>query len=82
MTDSLVIIKSAFVRELSRDCFRRARQPERIHPDHRARYRGAFLATLSAAIGHYGPDQGAGFITRPSARCWSLFIWTGWWQAG
>jgi len=37
---------------------------------------GAFLATLvGQAIGHYGPDQGAGFITATLGAIVVLFIW-------
>jgi uncharacterized membrane protein YeaQ/YmgE (transglycosylase-associated protein family) len=37
---------------------------------------GAFLATLiGQAIGHYGPDQGAGFVTATIGAIVVLFIW-------
>ena len=37
---------------------------------------GAFLATfVGQAIGHYGPDQGAGFITSTIGALVVLFIW-------
>jgi uncharacterized membrane protein YeaQ/YmgE (transglycosylase-associated protein family) len=37
---------------------------------------GAFLATfIGQAIGHYGPDQGAGFITSTFGALVVLFIW-------
>ncbi|MGX1348252.1 putative membrane protein YeaQ/YmgE (transglycosylase-associated protein family) [Bradyrhizobium elkanii] len=37
---------------------------------------GAFLATLiGQAIGHYGPEQGAGFITATVGALVVLFIW-------
>lgn len=37
---------------------------------------GAFLATwIGQAIGHYGPDQGAGFITATLGAIVVLFIW-------
>ena len=37
---------------------------------------GAFLATLiGQAIGHYGPGQGAGFITATIGALLVLFIW-------
>jgi uncharacterized membrane protein YeaQ/YmgE (transglycosylase-associated protein family) len=37
---------------------------------------GAFLATfIGQAIGHYGPDQGAGFITATIGAVVVLFIW-------
>jgi uncharacterized membrane protein YeaQ/YmgE (transglycosylase-associated protein family) len=37
---------------------------------------GAFLATfVGQAIGHYGPDQGAGFITSTFGALAVLFIW-------
>ena len=37
---------------------------------------GAFLATfIGQAIGHYGPDQGAGFITATIGAILVLFIW-------
>ena len=37
---------------------------------------GAFLATfIGQAIGHYGPDQGAGFITSTLGAVVVLFIW-------
>ena len=37
---------------------------------------GAFLATfVGQAIGHYGPDQGAGFITATIGALVVLFIW-------
>ena len=37
---------------------------------------GAFLATLiGQAIGHYGPDQGAGLITSVIGAIVVLFIW-------
>ena len=37
---------------------------------------GAFLATLiGQAIGHYGPDQGAGFVTATIGALVVLFIW-------
>ena len=37
---------------------------------------GAFLATfIGQAIGHYGPDQGAGFITATIGALLVLFIW-------
>jgi len=35
-----------------------------------------FLATfIGQAIGHYGPDQGAGFITATIGALIVLFIW-------
>jgi uncharacterized membrane protein YeaQ/YmgE (transglycosylase-associated protein family) len=37
---------------------------------------GAFLATaIGQAIGHYGPDQGAGYITSTIGALVVLFIW-------
>ena len=37
---------------------------------------GAFLATwIGQPIGHYGPDQGAGFITATIGALIVLFIW-------
>ncbi|MBV9532768.1 MAG: GlsB/YeaQ/YmgE family stress response membrane protein [Bradyrhizobium sp.] len=37
---------------------------------------GAFLATwVGQAIGHYSPDQGAGFITATIGAIVVLFIW-------
>ena len=37
---------------------------------------GAFLATwIGQAIGHYGPNQGAGFITATIGAIVVLFIW-------
>ena len=37
---------------------------------------GAFLATfVGQMIGHYGPDQGAGFITATIGALIVLFIW-------
>jgi uncharacterized membrane protein YeaQ/YmgE (transglycosylase-associated protein family) len=37
---------------------------------------GAFLATfIGQMIGHYGPDQGAGFITATIGAVVVLFIW-------
>ena len=37
---------------------------------------GAFLATfVGQAIGHYGPDQGAGFIMATIGALVVLFIW-------
>ena len=37
---------------------------------------GAFLATwIGQAVGHYGPDQGAGFITATIGAIVVLFIW-------
>ena len=37
---------------------------------------GAFLATwLGQVIGHYGPEQGAGFITATIGALVVLFIW-------
>jgi uncharacterized membrane protein YeaQ/YmgE (transglycosylase-associated protein family) len=37
---------------------------------------GAFLATfIGQAIGHYGADQGAGFITATIGAVVVLFIW-------
>jgi uncharacterized membrane protein YeaQ/YmgE (transglycosylase-associated protein family) len=37
---------------------------------------GAFLATfIGQAIGHYGPDQGAGLITGTLGAVVVLFIW-------
>ena len=37
---------------------------------------GAFLATfVGQAIGHYGPNQGAGFITATVGALVVLFIW-------
>ena len=37
---------------------------------------GAFLATLiGQSFGHYGPDQGAGFITATIGALIVLFIW-------
>lgn len=37
---------------------------------------GAFLATfVGQAIGHYSPDQGAGFITSTIGAIVVLFIW-------
>jgi uncharacterized membrane protein YeaQ/YmgE (transglycosylase-associated protein family) len=37
---------------------------------------GAFLATwIGQAVGHYGPDQGAGFITATIGAVVVLFIW-------
>ena len=38
---------------------------------------GAFLATfIGQQIGHYSPDQGAGFITSAIGAVVVLFIWT------
>jgi uncharacterized membrane protein YeaQ/YmgE (transglycosylase-associated protein family) len=37
---------------------------------------GAFLATfIGQQIGHYGPEQGAGFITATIGAIVVLFIW-------
>ena len=37
---------------------------------------GAFLATfVGQAVGHYGPNQGAGFITATIGALVVLFIW-------
>jgi uncharacterized membrane protein YeaQ/YmgE (transglycosylase-associated protein family) len=37
---------------------------------------GAFLATfIGQAVGHYGPDQGAGIITATIGALVVLFIW-------
>jgi uncharacterized membrane protein YeaQ/YmgE (transglycosylase-associated protein family) len=37
---------------------------------------GAFLATwIGQMMGHYGPDQGAGFITSTIGALIVLFIW-------
>jgi uncharacterized membrane protein YeaQ/YmgE (transglycosylase-associated protein family) len=37
---------------------------------------GAFLATfVGQAIGHYGPNQGAGFVTATIGALVVLFIW-------
>jgi uncharacterized membrane protein YeaQ/YmgE (transglycosylase-associated protein family) len=37
---------------------------------------GAFIATaIGQMIGHYGPDQGAGFITSTIGAIVVLFIW-------
>jgi uncharacterized membrane protein YeaQ/YmgE (transglycosylase-associated protein family) len=37
---------------------------------------GAFLATLiGQAVGHYGPNQGAGFVTATIGALVVLFIW-------
>src|SRR3974377_580117 len=37
---------------------------------------GAFLATwIGQAIGHYGPDQGAGFIMATIGALVVLFVW-------
>ena len=37
---------------------------------------GAFLATfVGQAVGHYGPNQGAGFITATVGALVVLFIW-------
>ena len=37
---------------------------------------GAFLATaIGQAIGHYGPNEGAGFITATIGAIVVLFIW-------
>jgi uncharacterized membrane protein YeaQ/YmgE (transglycosylase-associated protein family) len=37
---------------------------------------GAFLATwIGQAVGHYGPEQGAGFITATIGALAVLFIW-------
>ena len=37
---------------------------------------GAFLATfIGQAVGHYGPSQGAGFITSTIGAVVVLFIW-------
>ena len=37
---------------------------------------GAFVATfIGQLIGHYGPDQGAGFITATIGALVVLFIW-------
>jgi uncharacterized membrane protein YeaQ/YmgE (transglycosylase-associated protein family) len=37
---------------------------------------GAFIATfIGQAIGHYGPDQGAGLITATLGAAVVLFIW-------
>ena len=37
---------------------------------------GAFLATfIGQAVGHYGPEQGAGFITATIGALVVLFIW-------
>jgi uncharacterized membrane protein YeaQ/YmgE (transglycosylase-associated protein family) len=37
---------------------------------------GAFVATLvGQAIGHYGPDQGAGFVSATIGAVVVLFVW-------
>jgi uncharacterized membrane protein YeaQ/YmgE (transglycosylase-associated protein family) len=37
---------------------------------------GAFVATfIGQAIGHYGPDQGAGLITATLGAAVVLFVW-------
>lgn len=37
---------------------------------------GAFVATaIGQAVGHYGPNQGAGFITATIGAVLVLFIW-------
>jgi uncharacterized membrane protein YeaQ/YmgE (transglycosylase-associated protein family) len=37
---------------------------------------GAFVATfIGQAIGHYGPNQGAGFITATVGAVLVLFVW-------
>lgn len=37
---------------------------------------GAFVATwIGQAVGHYGPNQGAGFITATLGALLVLFIW-------
>ncbi|MBV9559816.1 MAG: GlsB/YeaQ/YmgE family stress response membrane protein [Bradyrhizobium sp.] len=37
---------------------------------------GAFVATwIGQAIGHYGPDQGAGFIAATIGALLVLFVW-------
>jgi uncharacterized membrane protein YeaQ/YmgE (transglycosylase-associated protein family) len=37
---------------------------------------GAFVATfIGQALGHYGPNQGAGFITATIGALVVLFIW-------
>ncbi|MCG6206171.1 GlsB/YeaQ/YmgE family stress response membrane protein [Rhodopseudomonas sp. HC1] len=37
---------------------------------------GAFVATaIGQAIGHYGPNQGAGFITATIGAVLVLFVW-------
>ena len=37
---------------------------------------GAFIATwIGQMIGHYGPDQGAGFITSTIGAIVVLFVW-------
>jgi uncharacterized membrane protein YeaQ/YmgE (transglycosylase-associated protein family) len=37
---------------------------------------GAFVATfIGQAIGHYGPDQGAGFVAATIGALLVLFIW-------
>ena len=39
---------------------------------------GAFLATfIGQAVGHYGPNQGAGFIAATIGAVVVLFIWNG-----
>src|SRR4051812_29781684 len=44
---------------------------------------GAFLATwIGQAIGHYGPDQGAGFITATIGALTCCSSGTAWWRAG
>ena len=61
----------------SRACFRRARTiPSGFILTTVLGIAGAFLATLiGQAIGHYGPDQGAGFITATIGALVVLFIW-------
>ena len=36
---------------------------------------GSFAAWIGQAIGHYSPDQGAGFITATIGALVVLFIW-------
>jgi len=39
---------------------------------------GAFLATfIGQAVGHYGPEQGAGFVTSTVGAMLVLFVCTG-----
>ena len=61
----------------SRGCFRRARTiPSGFILTALLGIAGAFLATwIGQAIGHYGPEQGAGFITATIGALIVLFIW-------
>ena len=76
MSGIIWVIIVGFIAGIITGCFRRTDNPSGFILTTVLGIAGAFLATfIGQAIGHYGPDQGAGFITATIGALLVLFIW-------